>query len=107
MMNEYFECQCSSDEHRLVFRTDFEPLDEPVFYVSAFLRDWRPWYMRVWNALKYVFGIHVEYGHFDTCMVRPEDAIRLKLLCTEFINANERWQHKNGFIASETTGITG
>ena len=107
MVNEYFECQCLSDEHTIVFRMEVEPPYEPSVYVSYYIRDWEPWHKRVWKALKYIFSLDVEYGHFDCTIMRANDMKRLKSLCTEFIAADDRWHQQNGHTLVETAGITG
>ncbi len=74
---EYFECQCGSPEHALVFNLD---LEENSIYTTVFLDQWRPWWHRIWIAIKYVFGYKCMYGHFDCFSMDPKDAYRLTLL---------------------------
>ena len=77
MQNQYFECCCNSDEHTLKFV--YDPDDGEV-YTSTFIRHWRPWWKRVWVAMKYVFGYTSKYGHFDCTIIRFDDLERLQEL---------------------------
>lgn len=81
---EYFECQCYSDEHRLVFSLDVEAGYEPILECSAFLADFPAFWARLWAAIRYVFGYKSKYGHFDSFMMRPEDVERFKRLISEY-----------------------
>ncbi len=71
---EYFECDCGSPEHALVFTLD---KDYNEIYTSVFLSHWRPWWHRIWIAVKYVFGYKCKYGHFDCFSMQRKDAKRL------------------------------
>ncbi len=71
---QYFECQCSSAEHALVFTLDQE---ESEIYTEVFLNNYRPWWKRVGVAVKYVFGYKCKYGHFDCFLMQNKDADRL------------------------------
>ena len=82
---EYFECECGSDEHRLVFKYDIEDEDWPLVTANAFLHHWYPWYKRVWIGIKYVFGYKCKYGHFDEFIMKPEDAERLRGLLDKWL----------------------
>jgi hypothetical protein len=70
----YFDCQCSDFGH--VFRFVFDEQDGDT-WLEVQLDQRFPWYKRVWQALKYVFGRTSRYGHFDTTMLREEDFHRL------------------------------
>jgi hypothetical protein len=95
LKREYFECSCCSDEHRLVFMldedTDFGP---PDLYTSVFLHDYDNVFKRVWKAIKYVFGYKSKYGHFDCCIMKPEDAPRFQLLLQDYIETHNKWVKK-------------
>lgn len=68
----FIECECHSDEHTLRFTIDAE---DCTIYTSVFLNHWRPWYTRIWIAIKYIFGYKCRYGHFD-CTSMGEDQVR-------------------------------
>lgn len=79
--SEYFECSCSSSEHTLRFML-WEG-DEPEVYAHVFLAP-DPFFARIWNAIKYVFGYRCRYGHFDEFIMQPEDAERMIDLMTRY-----------------------
>jgi hypothetical protein len=70
METTYIECQCSSLNH--VVRLTLDPQDGEL-YVEVHLNHCDPWWRRVWNALKYVFGRKVQDGHYDCTILRVED----------------------------------
>ena len=73
MKTEYFECACYSDEHQLIFHYDPEEGD---LWVDVHLRN-MPWYNRVWQAIKHVFGYKCKYGCFDTWMLNADHVDRM------------------------------
>lgn len=97
---EFFECECSSDEHTLRFVLD---LDEnppktkngtlfprhPELYTGVFLNHHGYWYHRLWRGLKYIVGYKCKYGHFDQFLLQEEDAKRLINLVERFVSARE------------------
>lgn len=85
---EFFECECGADEHTLRFVFDTE--DDYCIYTSIFLNDWRPWYKRWWVAIKYALGYKCKYGHWDSWILKSEDAKRLKSMLETLIQA-ESW----------------
>ena len=92
MKYEYFECQCGSDEHRLVFMLDDAgDLWPPDLYTSVFLRDHDNILKRIWKAIRYIFGYKSKYGHFDCFMMKAEDAPRFQLLLEQYIEAHNKW----------------
>ncbi len=74
---EYFECDCNSPEHTLVFTLDRE---DNEIYTSVFLNQYRPWWHRIWIATKYVFGYKCIYGHFEEFIMDPKNAWTLSLM---------------------------
>jgi hypothetical protein len=78
MNEEYFECACHSPEHLLQFK--FFEDDPKMICAYVFLRP-EPFYKRIWNGLKYIFGYTSKYGYFDEFILRNEDADRfIKLI---------------------------
>ena len=63
----YLECRCSTPEHTVRFAKD-----EDFVYMTFFLAD-LPWFSRVVNAVKYVFGYKCMYGHFDEVVLGKEE----------------------------------
>jgi hypothetical protein len=78
---EYFACECHSAEHTLRF--DYDPADGEL-YTTVFLHAYRPWYQRVWLAVKYVIGRNRRYGDFDCFTMDPQDRDRFVSLATTF-----------------------
>jgi hypothetical protein len=73
-MNHYYECQCHSDEHRVAWWIEGREKNfEPMIGFSVFLSDYPSFWVRIWNAVKYVFGYKCKYGHFDCFLLRNED----------------------------------
>lgn len=81
LQNEFFVCQCFSDEHTLRFTFDTEEME---IFTSVFLNAWEPWYKRLWTAIKYFFGYKCKYGHWDSFIMKHEDVSRLRELLDQF-----------------------
>lgn len=58
---EILVCECSSVEHQIVFNYDEE--NERV-YCSIHLVE-LPFWKRLKNGIKYIFGYQCKYGHFE------------------------------------------
>ena len=70
----YFECQCLLAEHTIRFIYDPEYGD---LYTEIYLHQHKPWYVRIWYALQYIFGPGKGHGHFDSCLMKPQDCTSL------------------------------
>ena len=70
---QFFECQCNSDEHTLRFILD---KDDKEIYTHVFLHQYS-FITRVHIAIRYIFGYKCKYGHWDSFLLKPEDAKRL------------------------------
>lgn len=76
-------CGCESPEHQIIFAHEKienkgHPHYEDDFYVEVHLHQYRSFFKRLWVAVKYVFGYHCKYGHWDTTIFTKEDATKLK-----------------------------
>jgi hypothetical protein len=71
--NHFFVCACWSDEH--ILRFTYDPEDNHL-WAGIFLRPQR-WFVRLWVALKYVFGYQCKYGAFDSFIFDSKDAGRM------------------------------
>jgi len=80
MKTEFFECQCSSNEHTLRFNVD---ATDGTIYTSVYLNDFYPWYYRILVAIKYIFGYKSKFGAWDCTEFRHEDHNRLVALVAE------------------------
>lgn len=77
----YLECACSSVEHTLRFVLD---KDDDEIYVEMHLNPCLPWYKRVWQAVRYVFGYRCKYGHWNCTVINREGAKKLRAILDEF-----------------------
>ena len=77
MKDEFFICQCYSDEHILHFILD-EKTGE--IYTSVYLHQYYNILKRIWLAIKYIFGYKCMYGAWDNFMMKPVDYNRFKEL---------------------------
>ena len=59
--NEILVCACHSCEHQIVIQKDEE---DNIVYCSMHLIP-LPWYKRIINGIKYIFGYKSCYGDFD------------------------------------------
>lgn len=96
--SEFFECICACDEHILRFSLDIHDPDDATLDVSVFLNQYHGPLCRLWLAIKYVLGWKCKYGHWDSTMIKPEDADRLISLAQAFKTAIERKGHDDGSI---------
>ena len=69
MQFEYFECKCHGDVHVLRYYIDRENNE---VYTSVYLNPWRPWYWRVWNGFRYMFGYQCRGGAWDCTIMKNE-----------------------------------
>ena len=58
---EFMLCDCESIEHQITLRKDDELKD---IYMTIHLKPF-PWYKRIVNGIKYIFGYRCAYGDFD------------------------------------------
>lgn len=97
-VTEYFECQCHSDEHTLKFSLDE---DDGSLYTSVFLHDYKPWYKKVWPAIKYIFGHTSKYGHWDCFEMQPKDHRRFIKLIQQADRIHSNSVLKHNFMKEE------
>ena len=83
MENEFFVCQCLSDEHTLRFI--YNPNDNEL-WTDVYLNQTRGLFGRIWYAIKYVFGYQCKYGAFDCFTFNLSDAPRMKELMEKIIS---------------------
>jgi hypothetical protein len=74
------ECDCSSFDHSVRFNIDNEL---GHVYMDVPLKQWRPFYQRVWLAIKYIFGYTAKYGHYDTVILKQRDYDKIREILTE------------------------
>jgi len=81
LQSEFFECECSSDEHTLKFTFNTE---EKEIYTLVYLHQYHKFWERIWIAIKYVFGYKCKYGHWDCFVMKYKDVDRMKQLLEEY-----------------------
>jgi len=74
IFKDYLECQCSSKEHLAVLEYD----SDLGLMLSLQAYQWRGFFKRCIQALKYVFGQSQGELCWDTCMIKPEDLPKIK-----------------------------
>jgi hypothetical protein len=83
METEYFDCKCMSSEHTLRFV--YDP-DDNELYTEVHLSQYRNVFVRVWVAIKYIFGFKSKYGHWDCWLLKKKDCERLINLTQKVVN---------------------
>ena len=73
---ELLICSCHSTEHQYIFLYEDEPysdgkIDRSV-YIHTHLNTY-PFWKRLIKGVRYIFGYHCKYGHFDEFIINPED----------------------------------
>lgn len=72
MKDELLICACSSDEHQIIIHND-----DDIIYCSVHLVN-LPFFKRLWNAIKYVFGYKCKYGNFEEFILSKKHVDSLK-----------------------------
>lgn len=73
MDQKYIDCSCHSLEHLIRISWDDEYEDLFLEYHLSMY----PWYLRLWKALKYVFGFRSRYGDFGEVLFNQEQVANL------------------------------
>ena len=77
-------CACSSNEHQISLES-FEDEGVKDLYLAFHLAQAKPWYRRIVNAVKYVFGYRCKYGDFDEFLFTVETAAVVKNYLDEYL----------------------
>jgi hypothetical protein len=56
---------------------------DELCWIEVQLHQWRPWWKRVWVALRYVLGYESRYGHWDCTTIDITEGKKL----VNFLNA--------------------
>lgn len=81
---EILICACHSTEHQIVIQKDEE---DNVLYCSIHLSP-LPWYKRIVNGIKYIFGYRCKYGDFEEFLFDKKHITKLNQM-VNFLNENE------------------
>lgn len=73
MEHELLTCMCESSEHIAIINMD----DDGFVSLSVFLCK-LPFWQRVLNGLKYIFGYKSKFGDFDEIILTKEDGKKLQ-----------------------------
>ena len=84
----YFDCGCHSSEHTIRFNYLASYGEgagcEPEIYTEVQLCKTKNVFMRIWAAIKYIYGYECRYGHWDCWLMKPEDISQLKKMIDIF-----------------------
>ena len=79
----YFECRCTDSRHLMRFHLEAAEVDWPAeLWAEILLNPWKPWYKRLWGAIRYVFGRPC--GDFGSWLMHTDDADRLIEMLQEY-----------------------
>ena len=87
----HIECDCHSSDHilRFVYVPRYElygGVEEPELYTEVQLHQCHNIFKRIWLAIKYIFGYKCRYGLWDCVLINEEEAAKLLLILTSYIN---------------------
>jgi hypothetical protein len=74
LSEEVFICECHSLEHMVAFW--YDDFDKNV-HLEVHLTN-RGFFRRIWIGIKYIFGYKCRYGEWDSFIVKPNDAQKIK-----------------------------
>jgi len=101
----FIGCECSNPEHGAMisyhdddvdgyiknpegWRDGYIPIPELHIHVqlSPYLGFWK----RIWVAIKYIAGKYTKYSHWNTTMIRVEDAREIAKYCERYISDSQK-----------------
>ena len=88
---DIFICDCHSLEHQyaLWYDEDYNQVYMEPHLVS------KPWYKRIWTAIKYIFGHKSRYGDFDDTIIKIKDMPRIKEYLDKAMEEDEKREDEN------------
>ena len=91
----YLECSCLASEHVVKFCYFVgDELDPPEITIEVQMHQYRSFFRRVVEAIRYIFNISTHYSHWDTTIIDPEDAATLRSYLTKYIDLHTVWAEK-------------
>jgi len=83
---ETFYCACHSYDHQFSLAIDDWDLSQnkEELIVTVSLCDSKPFFIRIWLAIKYIFGFRSRYGMFADIQVQLKDKERLLNIINEW-----------------------
>lgn len=82
METDIILCECGSDEHQIIVHHDIE--DKEV-YLHIHLTN-RSFFGRLIYGLKYIFGYHCRYGHWDEIVLNEKDSDKFQKIANTLKN---------------------
>jgi hypothetical protein len=86
LKSDYYSCSCSSPEHVVTFTWWHK--DDDALNMNIHLAK-HPFYKRVVNAIKYVFGYSCQYGHFDEFLIDRDTAKKMTKMLNEYVKGKK------------------
>jgi len=74
----FFECECGSSEHTMRFVIDKQ---DNLIYCDFYLKQFEPWYKRIYIALKYILKMRPHNSHFSSWILKKDDVEKLSKMC--------------------------
>ncbi len=71
---ELLICSCNSAEHQIVIHKDSE---DKLLYLHIHLTN-RSFFKRLLTAMKYVFGYHCKFGHWEEVILSQDHADQIQ-----------------------------
>ncbi len=81
-MNDKIEdvliCECTNAEHCVIIQAaEWDNGDRDVF-LSIHLSPYLPWYKRIINAVRYIFGYRCSFGDFNEIILSKNHIVKLE-----------------------------
>lgn len=80
-------CDCKSSCHQLRFMQF--PDDAEFLYVDFFICNYLGFWKRLWLGIKYICGCKSDFGHFDSILLSPNEAIKIQEQINIFLEKNK------------------
>ena len=96
---EIFVCDCHSLEHiyAIWYEEDYNNL-----YIEPALSTPNNFFLRIWVAIKYIFGYKSVYGPFDSLIINADDIPRLQQYMDKVVEEDKkREEERNKRIKDE------
>lgn len=87
-------CNCYKSEHQVILT--YWPDDErheKMMFIEFHLVTYDNFFKRLWAGLRYAFGYHCKYGHWDEVVLTTE-------------GGKEVWDFLCGFLQNKNTGVS-
>lgn len=88
MEKKYLECNCHDVSCVARFVWAIGDDDPDWQYLTLYLQKtrWLPWYKRVWESIKYIFGGH--HGGWGEVMILEDEAHKMREIIDEYLDRN-------------------